>query len=260
MERISETRSKGLNRNGLRTWAMLIAIAGLVGRGVIQNHVLGLAGMNNEQLLAMLDGDPNMMAFATAALVLQVVETCGVPMFALLLAEGFIHTSNFKNYVLRVAGCALLSEIPFDLLMSGKLLDLSRQNPVFGMVLGLVVLTFFRRYEGKGFVKFLIRVLVVICAMVWCNMLGIDMGVPIILLVWPMYVFREKTMYRNLVAASMAIVSSLSSIFFVMAPMGCLMLHLYNGEKGEEEPNRILVYLAYPVVTLVLALAAINLT
>lgn len=259
MERISETRTKGLNRNGLRTWAMLIAIAGLIGRGVIQNHLMGLAGMNNTELLAMLDGNPNMMVLATAALVLQVVETCAVPMFALLLAEGFIHTSSYKNYVLRVAGCALLSEIPFDLLMSGKIFDLSRQNPVFGMVLGLVVLFFFRYYEGKSLLKVLIRILVVLLAMIWCNMLHIDMGTALVLVVWPMYVFREKPMYRNLMAASMAIVSSLTSAFFVMAPMGCLMLHLYNGEKADVEPNKVLTYLAYPVIVLVLALAAMNL-
>lgn len=259
MERISETRSKGLNRNGLRTWAMLIAVAGLIGRGVIQNHVLGMSGLDNDQLLTLLNS-PDMMVFATVSLVMQVVETCGVPMFALLLAEGFIHTSDYKNYVLRVSGCALLSEVPYDLLMSGKLFDLSRQNPVFGMVLALVVLFFFRQYEGKTPAKVLIRILVVILAMVWSNMLGIDMGTPIVLLVWPMYVFREKTMYRNLMAAAMAIVSSLTSVFFIMAPMGCLMLHLYNGEKGEVEPNRVLTYLAYPVVVLVLALAAVNLT
>lgn len=255
MERIRDNRSKGLNRNGLRTWAMLIAVAGLVGRGLIQNHILGMGSISSAQLLELLNSSPDMMVFATAALVLQVVEACGVPMFALMLAEGFIHTASLKNYVLRVAGCALLSEIPFDLLMSGSFFDLSRQNPVFGMVLGLVVLYFFRRYEGKGAVKFLIRLLVVICAMVWCNMLNIDMGTPIILVTWPMYVFRNKPTYRNLIAASMAVACSLVSMFFLMAPMGCLMLHLYNGEKGEEEPNRILVYLAYPLMVLALALA-----
>lgn len=256
MERISETRSKGLNRNGLRTWAMLIAVAGLVGRGLLQNQIMGMTTITNEELLALLNGSSDMMVLATISLVLQVVETCGVPMFALLLAEGFVHTSSYKNYVLRVAGCAIVSEIPYDLLMSGSFLDLSRQNPVFGMVLGLVVLYFFRSYAGKGIVKFLIRVLVVILAMVWSNMLGIDMGSPIVLLVWPMYVFRDKPMYRNLIAASMAIVCTLFSMFFVMAPMGCLMLHMYNGEKGEVEPNKIVTYLAYPVITLVLALGA----
>lgn len=258
MERISERRSKGLNRNGLRTWAMLIAISGLIGRGLIQHHVLGLEGLNSDQLLAVLN-DPNMMVLATVSLVLQVVETLALPMFALMLAEGFVHTSDLKQYALRVTGCALLSELPFNLLMHGRLFDMTSQNPVFGMVLGIVVLNFFRQYEGKGMKNFLIRFLVVVLAAVWVRMLRIDMGIPLILVLWPMYVFREKPMYRNLVAAAMAIVSSLTSMFFIMAPMGCLMLHIYNGEKGEEEPSRVLVYLAYPVILLALALGAMYL-
>lgn len=254
METIRETRSRGLNRNGLRTWAMLIAIVGLAGRGLIQNHVLGMNGMTNDELLALLDGSSDMMIFATVSLVLQVVETCAVPMFALLLAEGFVHTSSLKDYALRVAGCALLSEIPFDLLMHGKFLSLTSQNPVFGMVLGLAVLHFFRTYEGKGIKIFLIRFLVVILGVVWAGMLRIDMGIPMVLLVWPMYTFREKPMYRNLMAACMAIVCTMTSLFFITAPMGCLMLHIYNGEKGEEEPSRVLTYLAYPVIVLAMAL------
>lgn len=255
MERISESRSKGLNRNGLRTWAMLIAISGLIGRGLIQHHVLGMNGLNNDQLLALLN-DPDMMVFATVSLVLQVVETLAVPMFALMLAEGFVHTSDLKSYALRVTGCALLSEIPFDLLMHGKLFDMTSQNPVFGLVLGLAVLYFFRQYEGKGMKKFLIRLLVVVVAAAWAGMLRIDMGIPMVLVVWPMYAFREKPMYRNLMAACMAIVCTLSSMFFITAPMGCLMLHIYNGKKGEAEPSRALTYLAYPVIVLAMALVA----
>lgn len=256
MERIRENRSKGMNRNGLRTWALLIAVAGLVGRGVIQNHIMGVGSITNEELIALMDSSENMMILATVALVLQIVETCCVPMFALLLAEGFVHTSDLKNYALRVTGCALLSELPFNLLMSGKLFDMSSQNPVFGMVLGLVVLMFFSRYEGKEFKKILIRILVLVCAMIWASMLRIDMGIPMVLVVWPMYVFRNKPVYRNLIAASMSVVCTLHSMFFLMAPMGCLMLHTYNGEKGEEEPSKVLTYLAYPVITLVLALGA----
>ena len=259
METIRERRSVSLNRNGLRTWALLIAVAGLAGRGLIQNQVLGMGGMNNTQLLEVLNSSQEMMILATLSLVMQVVETCAVPMFALLLAEGFIHTSSFRNYLLRVAGCALVSEIPYDLLMSGRVFDLSAQNPVFGMVLGLVVLNFFRHYGAKGVKHFLIKFLVMILGVIWGNMLRIDMGAAMVLLVWPMYVFRAKPMYRNLIAACMAMVSTMSSMFFIMAPMGCLMLHIYNGEKGEEEPSKILTYLAYPVILLALALVAMYL-
>ena len=37
------------------------------------------------------------------------------------------------------------------------------------------------------------------------------------------------------------------------APMGFLAIHFYNGEKGEE--NRLVNYLAYPVILLAVGLA-----
>ena len=123
------------------------------------------------------------------------------------------------------------------------------------LVLGLVVVHFFRTYEGKGLKNFMVKFLVVAMGLVWAKMLRIDMGMAVVMLVWPMYAFRRKAIYRNLVCAIMSMVCCFFSVFFVLAPFGCLFLHFYNGEKGEEEPSKILTYLAYPASILVLALA-----
>ena len=250
MERITDTRPRGLNRNALRTWALLLAVSGLVGRGLIQNHMLGVATAAGEELLALMEGN---MPLVTVSLVFQLTETMAVPLFALLLAEGVEHTSDLKQYAIRVTGCALLTEIPYDLLIHGRVAMIS-QNPVFGMVLALVVLHFFRAYEAKGLKNFFVKLLVVVMGVLWARMLRIDMGACLILMVWPMYALRHKTMYRNVVAACMAMVCAAFSLFFVAAPFGCLFLHFYNGEKGEAEPGKVLTYGAYPAAALLLAL------
>ena len=252
MERITDTRSKGINRTALRTWALLLAIGGLVARGLIQNHMLGVGTATGQELLAMMEGN---MALVTASLFLQVTETMAVPMFALLLAEGVEHTSDLKRYVLRVTAVAFLAEIPYDLLMHSRAFDMASQNPMGGLVLGLLVVHFFRMYEQKGMKNFMVKLLVVVMGVLWARMLRIDMGEAVVLLVWPMYAFRHKESLRNVLAAIMAMVCSFFSVFFVMAPFGCLFLHFYNGEKGEEEPPKALTYAAYPAAMLLLALA-----
>ena len=255
MERINDTRSRGINRSALRTWALLLAVGGLVGRGLIQNQILGVGTVSTTQLLEMMNASSDTMALVTVSLVLQFAETMAVPLFALLLAEGVAHTSSLKKYVLRVALCALAAEIPFDLLMQGRAVSLASQNPMFGLALAMLVLHFFRMYQGKGFKNFMVKLLVVGMGIVWARMLSIDMGEAMVLLVWPMYAFREKPMMRNLLGAIMSMICSIFSLFFVLAPFGCLFLHFYNGEKGEVEAPRAVIYAAYPAAILLLALA-----
>ena len=259
MERITNTRSRGINRNALRTWALLLAVGGLVARGLIQNHILGVGTVSTEDLLALMNASSQNMTLVTVSLVLQFAEAMAVPLFALLLAEGVTHTKDLKAYTLRVTACAFLAEIPYDLLMYGKPFTMTAQNPMGGLVLGLLVLYFFRMYAGKGMKNFFVKLLVVAVGFLWARMLRIDMGEAVVLLVWAMYAYREKNTMRNLMAAIMAMVCSVFSLFFVMAPFGCLFLHFYNGEKGEEEPPRALTYAAYPAAMLLLALAGMYL-
>lgn len=254
MERINNTCSRGINRNALRTWALLLAVGGLLGRGLIQNHILGVGTATTAQLLEMMNASSDTMTLVTVSLVLQFAEAMAVPLFALLLAEGAEHTSSLKKYALRVTACALAAEIPFDLLMHGKI-ALASQNPMFGLVLGLFVIHFFRMYQGKGFKNFMVKILVVVMGVLWARMLRIDMGDAVVLLVWPMYAFRGKPMVRNLLGAIMSMICSIFSLFFVMAPFGCLFLHFYNGEKGEVEASKAVTYLIYPAAILLLALA-----
>ena len=152
-------------------------------------------------LLTLLESDPNMMLFATMAIVMQVLETCAVPIFCFLLVDGFKHTSDFKKYIIRVTGVALLSEIPYNLAMSGKLFDLSTRNPAFGLILALIVLYFYKRYEEKGQQNTMIKLMVTLAAIIWTAMLQIDMGICIVFIVAIVWRFRHNTLYQNLSGA-----------------------------------------------------------
>lgn len=253
MERLSNNRRPtGITINALRAWGMLFMMAGVLGRGVMQTYILGLPGMNSQQLLATLETSSYVMAFASISLVLQAMEVCAAPIFALLLADGFAHTSDRKAYFLRVLGTAALSEIPYNLAVGGKLLDLSSRNPVFSLVLSLIVLFIFQRYCQRGVKNVLIKCIVVIAALVWARMLKIEFGAPVLVLVLVLWALRSKPALRVYVGASAAIACSLFSPFFLLSPMSFLAIHMCNGEKGEE--NRLVNYLIYPALLLVIGI------
>ena len=248
MQLIPGKKRNGIHSGALRTWGMLFVAAGVISRSVLQRSMLGMGNISGAQLLEIMSASDSAMNIATTALILQVLEACAVPIFAFLLVEGFIHTSNFKNYILRVLGLALVTEIPYNLAISGKFLDFSSRNPVFGIVLALAVLGFYKYYEGKSLKNVSIKTVVTVAAVMWVGMLGIEYGTPTVLVAVVLWALRGNTLFANVAGATVSILCSLSSLFMMAAPMGFLAVHSYNGEKGES--NRVVDYLAYPALLL----------
>lgn len=249
MERINTTKPKGVSANGLRLWGMMFLLLGTVGRSLLQNRMLGLGGANAQQLLEGVLSTETGMAIATVSLVLQALETMAAPVFCFLLVEGVQHTGSFRKYFLRVAGLALLTELPYNLAMTGNVLDLSSRNPVFGLVLAMFLLYLFRRFSKRGFVNVALKIMFTLAAVLWCQILSVENGACIVILVTVLWGLRSKPMYRNVLGCAIAFACSLFNPFFMIAPMSFLMLHFYNGEKGEG--NRVTNYLAYPALLLV---------
>lgn len=248
------TRPSGLSGRGLRIWAMLFVFAGVIGRSIFQNQFLGIGQVSGQELLALMGATQEAMVYATVALILQAVQTCAIPIFAFLLLEGFLHTASFKNYVLRVAGLAVVSEIPFNLAIGGKVIDLSSRNPVFGLVVCLVVLYLFRHYSEVSMQNRLIKVIVIAAALLWATMLKIDCATAMIIVVCVLWAFRKRALYRNIAGCTAAVVCTLISPFYLASPMGFLVVHFYNGEKSEG--HWLVRYLVYPVMLLVVGLVA----
>lgn len=250
MERLGQNKPSGLHAGNLRAWGMLFAVAGIISRSLLQNQMLGMGIRNPAELLELMQSSETAMAIATAALVLQAMETVAVPIFVFLLAEGFRHTSSRKNYFFRVAGLALLTEIPFDIAMNQKVLEFGTQNPVLGLVLCMIVLYLFERFSGKK----LIRVIMALAGLAWALMLKIEHGIPMVLMVCVIYLFRNKRMFMGFSGMAAAALCTGISPFYLAAPMGFLVTHFYNGEPGNS--SRLVNYLFYPVLLLAVGLAA----
>ena len=254
MESLKKTTPSGLPSNAVRTWGMMFLIAGIVGRSIIQNRLLGIGTLTNQQLLEIMSASQLNMALATAALFLQAAETCAVPVFAFLLVEGFLHTKDWKKYLLRLVGVAFLSEVPYNLAMGGRFWDAGSRNPVFALVIGMALLLFFRHYGSKSTQNTLIKLFVLLAAVLWTVMLNIDHGIALVLLTAIIWTLRKKPQLRNIVGAVVSVACSILSPFYMASPMGFLPVHMYNGEQGGK--NQIMNYLSYPVILLLIGLIA----
>lgn len=247
-------RPRGNNAQTLRTWGLLFLALGAAGQTIIQNALLDVGTITTEQLLEAMN-DSQTMIWATVALVAQLFQTCAIPLFCFLLVQGAIHTADFNKYMLRVAGVALLSEIPYNLAMDGQLFYLDSRNPVIGLLLAMVVLWFMRHYSGRKFLSVFIDILVVVMAIFWVEMLHIADGAMTVLLVATFWLTRKKLGYQVFAGCCVTLLGTMLSPLYFMAPLSFLLIHYYNEEPGEG--NRWVNYLAYPVMLTALYLVGV---
>lgn len=59
------------------------------------------------------------------------------PIYAFLLVEGYFHTGNLKKYVMRLFFFAVLSEIPFNLVMGSRLFFPIHQNVLWSFLIAI---------------------------------------------------------------------------------------------------------------------------
>lgn len=256
MERLTgNTRPAGITATALRVWGLLFLAIGVVGRGLIQRVLLGVGSLDMQQLFQAMNASGEVMGMVTLSLVLQAVESCAVPIFAFLTVEGFLHTGDYKKYLTRVIVVALVSELLYNIVMNGSLIAMETRNPVWGVVLALVLLGLFRYLDRTGKPGRLLKCVMGLAGILWARMLGVDFGPFFMVLVLVLWIMREKPQYRLFVGMGAAALCTAMSPFYLASTMGFMAIHFYNGEKGEG--SRAVAYGAYPAMLLATAAAAV---
>ena len=249
---IKYRKVSGLTAQGVRVWALRCLLFGLA---------------LNPKVVGILKTDADFMVLSVGLLV-QLLHFSAIPLFVFLMVEGFAHTVSLKNYVIRVGIVALVSQVPYNYAMYGYLFSLKEfhLNPVFGLLLAMTLLYFFKRYSGKSFKRVMLKIFLCVMAYLWVNMLRIDYAVTVILLAPIFYFLRHK---RVVMIFAGCIVMTLcgfldapggefspmrAAAYVASSPVSFMILHFYNGEPGEG--NRYINYCAYPVILLAIGLFA----
>lgn len=212
----------------LKIWALFTMLIDHIGAVLIEN-----TSLYSIESFQMLD------------VCLRLIGRLAFPIYAFLLVEGFLHTSSWKKYTLRMFVFALISEIPFDLAAYGEITSV-HQNVFFTLLIGLLVL---KGLEKAGQNK-AVMAGITIAGCVAATLMNTDYSYMGILLIAILYILREDHKRRCIVGGALF-------AFEVTSVFAFMMIYRYTGKKGETKLPKMVFYGFYPAHLLILWLIRI---
>ena len=186
---------------------------------------------------------------------MRIIGRMAFPIYCFLLVEGFQKTHNVKKYLGRMFLFALLSEVPFDLALSGEVWDMEYQNVFFTLFIGLAVIAGLKlveeRFAGGGNGEKILRIClsagIVIAGCALALILKTDYDFQGVLAITVLYLFRNR---RKAQIWAGVIVFLLMGSMEMIAAFSFLLIWFYNGSRGKQ--NKYFFYFFYPVHLLLL--------
>ncbi len=179
---------------------------------------------------------PQTMAF-------RAIGRIAFPIFCFLIVEGFHHTRNHTNYLIRLCIFALISEIPFDLAFFGTLFDWGHQNVFITLALGLAAIFCLEEMNTKRIYGIPFVLLLVTSYLIQC-----DYGIGGVLLICIFYLTRE-TPWIRLILTTLTLYLFFGA-FELYGLIAMVFITFYNGKRGL--PVKMVFYWFYPVHLLIL--------
>ena len=193
--------------------------------------------------------------------ILRCVGRLAFPLFAFMAVEGYLHTRSLKKYLLRLLMLAVISEIPFDLLVSGSVFDPMHQNVIWTIILGLYCIRAFENISAGR--KMMLSAVVIIASLAAAIIARVDYSSAGVLTLLAFYAFRGNTVRCRLMQLlSLAFINLvlLGGIEFAfpyqaLAVLSLPIIWLYDGSQGPHNGFiKAANYLFYPAHMLILAL------
>lgn len=232
---------------GLKIYACAAMLIQSVGIVIVQNGIIHLERYTASALAEAMEQDSRLVFWAGVGSVMQLIGGLAVPVFAFLLVEGFLNTSDYRRYAATMLFFALLSEIPYDLAIHGTFLEFSGQNALFTMTICLLMLYFLNSLkEGAGAMAWVVRALIVFCAVAWATLFRTLYGFSTVLLTAVFYLLYRRNVLKTILGV-------LISLLHVTAPLSFYAIWFYNGQRGDRF-SKYVFYAFYPLHLLALGL------
>ena len=190
------------------------------------------------------------------------------PIFAFLITEGYIHTSNINKYIKRMVIFAIITEIPFNLMVSASPIYPFHQNVLWTFVISLLTLKYLNFDNTKNIFKSILIIIlaIIIATITMCDYFGAG-----VMMVVGFYIFRKSKFLQLLmmIYVNMILIQGYSypidiagyTYYFPQqgfAILSLIFIWLYNGKQGYHAKwFKIFCYAFYPLHMLILYILTI---
>ncbi len=230
-------------------------------------HILAMAFMLTDHIW---------LTLVTDNLWMTCIGRLAFPIFAFLATEGYFHTHSLKNYLIRLAALAVISEVPFNLMAYGEIFYPLHQNVIWTLLIGVIGISIMERAKAKGSLTLSIitDAAVIIVGAALGYLCFTDYYGAGVLTVFVFYFFKDKSVWSCLGhTVFLAVINgvllpgqqlplsllglSLHIPLQLFAVLSLIPIWLYNGRQGiSSKLWRYACYAFYPVHMLILYLIA----
>lgn len=173
--------------------------------------------------------------------ILRIIGRIAYPLFAYQLAQGYVNTSSYPKYMVRLWIFALVSQMPYTLLF-----QTTNLNIIFTLMLSMFLI---RKVDKKEYSWIPLIIVISILA-------PIDYGLYGVLMPFVFYLFRKSKSSQLLVQLllTFAYVIASNNMIQMFAVIGVIIALFLTTDKFKININRYVFYWFYPAHLTILAI------
>lgn len=252
----SASKRRGISGSSLKIIAVFTMLVDHFAAGVLGRYlsIAGLGSLDAENAAMVQQWLQQHADLYGIYMGMRMVGRIAFPIYCFLLVEGFEHTSSRMKYAMRLLAFAVISELPFDLLFKGRVLEFGYQNVFFTLFLGLAAMIGMdlvkEKFGSSQVLMTLLDVVVIAACMMAAKFLRTDYAAIGVVCIVVIYLSRKKKALQ--IGAG-----CLVFLWEITAPLAFIPIAFYNGKRGWN--LKYFFYLFYPVHLLLLYLLCIAL-
>ncbi|MCI8992780.1 MAG: conjugal transfer protein TraX [Eubacterium sp.] len=187
-----------------------------------------------------------------AIMFLRTMGRLAFPVFCFFIVEGALHTRNIKKYAGRLLLFGVISEIPFDLAIFGGAPCWEYQNVYWTLLIGLAVIAFLEKYQGKTPAIFLLRFAIMLAGLFAAYLIKSDYSVAGVLVIIAFYLCRRYRILQIAVGVVLMLWELQNIWIWIPVVLFVFLLWNYDGTRGRS--MKYFFYAFYPVHLLIFGL------